>query len=80
MAQQWTEAQVRDVVTKAIAEGRYPSPPARELYMVSKGVPSNPAAVAFIRWVLQDGQKFVPETGYIPLSAEKLAAGLEKLK
>jgi phosphate transport system substrate-binding protein len=47
---------------------------------VSKGVPSNPAAVVFIRWVLQDGQKFVPETGYIPLSAEKLAAGLEKLK
>jgi len=70
----------RDDLTKAIAEGRYPSPPARELYMVSKGVPSNPAAVAFIRWVLQDGQKFVPETGYIPLSAEKLAAGLEKLK
>jgi phosphate transport system substrate-binding protein len=70
----------RDELTKAIAEGRYPAPPARDLYMVSKGVPSNPAATAFLRWVLTDGQKFVPETGYIQLSPEKLAAGLGKLK
>jgi len=70
----------RDELTKAIAEGRYPSPPARDLYMVSKGVPSNPAAAAFLRWILTDGQKFVPETGYIQLSPEKIKAGLEKLK
>jgi phosphate transport system substrate-binding protein len=70
----------RDDLTKAIAEGKYPSPPARDLYMVSKGIPTNPAAAAFLRWILSDGQKFVPETGYIQLSREKLAAGLEKLK
>lgn len=70
----------RDELTKAIAEGRYPSPPARDLYMVSKGVPANPAAGAFLRWILTDGQKFVPETGYIQLSQEKIKAGLEKLK
>ncbi|MHB8055138.1 MAG: PstS family phosphate ABC transporter substrate-binding protein [Candidatus Aminicenantales bacterium] len=70
----------RDELTKAIAEGRYPSPPARDLYMVSKGAPTNPAAAGFLRWILTDGQKFVTETGYIQLSPEKLATGLEKLK
>ncbi len=67
----------RDELTKAIAENKYPSPPARDLYMVSKGVPIKPAAVAFLRWILSEGQKFVPETGYIPLSPDKLKAGLE---
>lgn len=67
----------RDDLTKAIAENKYPSPPARDLYMVSKGVPIKPAAVAFLRWILSEGQKFVPETGYIPLSDDKLKAGLE---
>ena len=67
----------RDDLTKAIAENKYPSPPARDLYMVSKGRPIKPAAVAFLRWILSEGQKFVPETGYIPLSPEKLKAGLE---
>jgi len=69
----------RDDLTKAIAENKYPSPPARDLYIVSKGVPAKPAAVAFLRWILSDGQKYVPETGYIRLSAEKLKAGLEQI-
>lgn len=70
----------RDELTEAIADGRYPSPPARELFMVSKGVPSNPAASAFLRWILTEGQKYVAETGYIPLSPDKIAAALAKLK
>jgi len=69
----------RDDLTKAIAENKYPSPPARDLYIVSKGAPTKPAAAAFLRWILTDGQKFVPETGYIPLSGDKLKAGLEKI-
>jgi phosphate transport system substrate-binding protein len=70
----------RDDLTRAIAEGKYPSPPARELYFVSRGLPANPAAAAFLRWILEEGQKYVPETGYIRLSADKLKAGLERLK
>lgn len=70
----------RDELTKAIADGRYPSPPARDLYFVSKGAPAKPAAAAFLRWILTDGQAYVPETGYIRLSGEKLKAGLDKLK
>jgi phosphate transport system substrate-binding protein len=69
----------RDDITKAIAENRYPSPPARDLYFVTKGRPSSPAVVEFMKWVLSEGQAYVPETGYIPLSKDKLAAGLARL-
>ncbi len=70
----------RDDITQAIAKNIYPSPPARDLYLVAKGKPKNRAAVEFLRWILNDGQKYVPETGYIPLSKEKLAEGLNKIK
>ncbi len=44
----------------AIASGKYPSPPARDLYFVTKGNPKNNKVLTeFIRWVLTDGQKFV---------------------
>ena len=70
----------RDDITAAIAANVYPSPPARDLFLVTKGKPAKPALAAFLRWVLTDGQKYVPETGYIRLAAEKLTAGLDKLK
>jgi len=70
----------RDDLTKAIAEGKYPAPPARDLYLVAKGTPTRPAAVAFLRWILTDGQKYVAETGYIPLSPEKLKDALDRIK
>jgi len=70
----------RDDITAAIAKGIYPSPPARDLYLVAKGKPANAAAAAFLRWILADGQRFVPETGYIRLGADKLKEGLDRLK
>jgi phosphate transport system substrate-binding protein len=66
----------RDTLCAAIASGKYPSPPARDLFFVTKGVPASPAVKAFLRWVLTKGQAFVPETGYINLSQEKLHKGL----
>ena len=69
----------RNDITKAIADNVYPSPPARDLYFVTKGKPAKPALVAFLKWVLTEGQKYVPETGYIPLSEAKLAEGLDKI-
>ncbi len=69
----------RDDITKAIAGNVYPSPPARDLYFVTKGKPTKPALVAFLKWILTEGQKYVPETGYIPLSAAKLSEGLDKI-
>jgi phosphate transport system substrate-binding protein len=70
----------RDEITDAIARGAYPSPPARDLYLVAKGRPRKPALVEFLRWILGAGQAFVPETGYIALSPERLAAERQKIE
>lgn len=65
----------------AIASGKYPSPPARELYFVFKGNPrNNKVLTGFIRWVLSDGQKFVNEAGYISLPKDKIESELKKLQ
>jgi phosphate transport system substrate-binding protein len=65
----------------AIASGKYPSPPARELYFVCKGNPKNNKVLAeFIKWVLTDGQKFVHEAGYIDLPKDKIQTELKKLE
>jgi phosphate transport system substrate-binding protein len=69
-----------DSLVAAIGDGRYPSPPARELYFVSKGKPESEVVKAFLRWVLKEGQQYVAETGYISLSQEKIQAELDKLK
>ena len=69
-----------DSLMAAIGDGRFPSPPARELYFVSKGKPESKVVKEFLRWVLKEGQKFVPETGYITLSAAKVQSELEKLQ
>lgn len=69
-----------DKLVTAIAEGKYPSPPARDLYFVTSGKPLKKELVEFIKWSLTEGQKYVFESGYINLSKEKLVANLEKVK
>ena len=69
-----------DDVSRAIVAGKFPSPPARDLYLVSKGKPKSAAVLAFLNWVLADGQKFVFASGYVPFSKEKLELELAKLK
>jgi len=56
----------------------YPSPPARVLYVVTKGQPTG-LVKDFIQWILTDGQQFVGEAGYIALPEDDLAVELEKL-
>lgn len=67
-------------VLKAISDGVYPSPPARELYFVSKGKPEKQAVLDFLKWTLSDGQKFVKEAGYVPIDQTKIDEYLEKLR
>ena len=68
-----------DHLTDAIADGKYPSPPARNLGFLFKGKPSKSELVAFVKYVLTDGQKFVDESGYIRLSKQKITEELKKL-
>jgi len=69
-----------DKMAEAIAMGKYPCPPARLLHLVSFGRPEKKAVVEFIKWILTDGQKFVPEAGYINLPKEKITEELKKLE
>jgi phosphate transport system substrate-binding protein len=70
----------KDDIIGAIAAGKYPSPPARDLYLVAGSAPMTPALTEFLRFVLTDGQQYNIPAGYISLSQEKLKAGLDKLK
>lgn len=67
-------------LVNAIAQGKYPSPPARDLYLVSKGKPTNPVTIAFLKFILTEGQKYNVPNGFISIPKEKLNAGLAKLK
>lgn len=59
-----------NMVLDAIANGRYPSPPARELYFVTRGKPQKESVLNFIEWTLTKGQIFVKEAGYVPLNQD----------
>ena len=68
---------IKEQAVNAVATGRYPSPPARDLNLVTRGKPTGLVST-FIRWVLTDGQEYVDEVGYVPLTEEKLNEELQK--
>lgn len=63
----------------AVSSGKYPSPPARFENLVTKGKPSG-LVKTFIEWILTDGQKYLDQAGYVPLTADQQAESLAKLK
>jgi len=65
----------RDDLTAAIAAQVYPYPPARALYLVTKGEP-NPTIADFYRWILTEGQAFVADAGYVVLPDERIQEAL----
>jgi phosphate transport system substrate-binding protein len=69
----------KSVAVDAIATGKYPSPPARDLNLVTNGKPSG-VTQDFIVWILTDGQQFVGEAGYIELTPEQLQEFLQKVQ
>ena len=69
----------KDNIIKAIADGKYPSPPARELYLVSNGKPQKPEVLAFLEYVLTKGQELNIPLGYIGINQDKLNTSLTKL-
>jgi len=68
-----------DGMINAIRDGKYPSPPARDLYFVSAGKPQSKVVIDFITWILADGQKFVTESGYVQMPEEKIKISMQKL-
>lgn len=68
-----------DQLVDAIGNDKFPSPPARDLNLVTKGKPSK-IVQEFIKWTITDGQKYIPESGYIVLPQDKINEGLKKLE
>jgi phosphate transport system substrate-binding protein len=69
-----------DDLNAAIGAGKYPSPPARNLGFLFKGKPKKKELVEFVRFVLTEGQKYIDENGYIPLSKQKLQEEIKKVE
>ena len=69
-----------DLVMKSIRDGVYPSPPARDLYLVAGGKPASKLVMTFLNWILTDGQQYLTEAGYVSISPDKLKESLEKVK
>jgi phosphate transport system substrate-binding protein len=68
----------KEQAINAVTAGLYPSPPARDLNLVTRGVPTG-RVKSFIQWILTDGQAYVDEVGYVTLAQEKLEEELQKL-
>lgn len=69
----------KDDAVKAIADGIYPSPPARFENLATNGKPTG-LTLAFIQWILTDGQNMLDEAGYVPLTTQQQEDALGKLK
>lgn len=63
---------------KSVLSGVYPSPPARDLYLVAKGAFSGPSK-EFVQWILKDGQKYVEEVGYLKINAVQIKTATSKI-
>jgi phosphate transport system substrate-binding protein len=68
-----------DEIVAAIGTNKYPSPPARDLNLVTKGKPTG-IVNDFIKWTLTDGQKYIPEQGYVVLPKSTIDDGLKKIE
>jgi phosphate transport system substrate-binding protein len=69
----------KEQAVNAVAEGFYPSPPARDLNLVTLGKPSG-WTQQFIEWILSEGQSYISEVGYIGLNADQLQREMDKIK
>jgi phosphate transport system substrate-binding protein len=63
----------------AVNTGKFPSPPARDLYFITKGRPQRPEILDFFKWVLTDGQKLVHQDGYVPLQPDLIHEQVRKV-
>lgn len=68
-----------DKIMQAIADDKYPSPPARDLYLISRNKPTKKTVADFLDWILTAGQKMVREAGYVQLKPGSVSEQQEKL-
>ena len=59
--------------------GKYPKTLYSNIYAVSNAAPANEAEIAFLSWVLTDGQQFMNANGYCDLASSESQSQLAKL-
>jgi phosphate transport system substrate-binding protein len=72
------DLKTKDRAIHAVTSGFYPSPHARDLYLITKERFKGPAK-EFTMWILMDGQKYVNEMGYIKLTNAQIQEALKTL-
>ena len=68
-----------DHLMKAISDGKYPSPPARNLYLVTAGKTKNPVVKEFLKYVITKGQKLTTPAGFVNINQLQEKQGLGNL-
>lgn len=59
--------------------GKYPQALVRNFYAVCEQQPTNEAELAFLSWILSDGQQYLNKAGYCELASSESQAQLDKL-
>ncbi len=68
----------KDKIAEAIAQKIYPHPPARVLFLATKGKFTG-LTKEFVQWILTDGQSYVKDAGYVPLPSDVINQQIAKL-
>ena len=69
--------ETKEKLVHAIEDDLFPSPPARNLYFVSRGAPQDSASLSFLKFVLKDGQRFNEPAGYVQISSKALSDNMK---
>jgi glycine cleavage system H lipoate-binding protein/ABC-type phosphate transport system substrate-binding protein len=65
--------------TRGVWIGKYPKALFSNIYTVSNGQPENADELAFVKWVLTDGQKYLAGNGYTDLLVSERQSASDKL-
>lgn len=68
-----------NVFLRGVWIGKYPKSLYSTIYAVSKVKPANEAEVAFLSWVLTDGQRYINPNGFCELAGSESQAQMDKL-
>ncbi len=68
----------KSVFLENVANGVYPAPPTREEYLVVNGAFEG-ATLEFVDWILNDGQAFLTDNGYVELLPDEQTRELNVL-
>ncbi len=68
-----------NVLSRGVWIGKYPKTLISNIYSVSLNAPKNETEIAFMKWVLTDGQQFLYINGYTDLIASERLSTVDKL-